>query len=133
MKTQAVPGRLPSTVPDLLPRTSYPRNARALRSWFGFSQEVFAEILGAGRRTVARWERDHAAPESESSEGRLLFALAQVKDLILILYGDPAEGRRWLRTPLPVFRGKRPVDILRAKGPIPVLDVLKADLFGAYT
>ncbi len=124
-----------ASLPLTLPKVTRPaKQVTVLRQWFKLSQEAFADVLGISRRTVARWELQNTGPDLKSAEGRWLAVLAEIKRLAEALWrDDPKRARSWLYSRLPIFHGKRPIDVLRSKGPLPVLAVLQAEEGEGYS
>lgn len=102
-----------------------------VRKWFGLSQAQFAQILRVSRATVVRWEEAKAGPEVTSAAGRVLDILVETQRLAKKVFRQPARAHQWLDTEIPALHGT-PKDTLIRRGPLPVRDVLRSDLDGAY-
>jgi len=125
--------RVNQTTAHRLPATLRERRRVAMkpvREWFDLTQGEFARALGVSRATIARWEAQHTGPEPNSAEGRLLAALLEVKELATKSYGAQ-RGRQWFRHVIPALQG-RPIDVLIARGPVPIRDVLWEGWEGTY-
>lgn len=112
------------------------KQAAGLREWFGLSQEAFGKALGVSRSTVVRWEREGTRPEPDSAEGGWFAVLAESRQLAERLWrDDPDAARRWFRSrSIPVFRGRRPIDVLTSpKGLLHVYHALLAETEGGYS
>jgi DNA-binding transcriptional regulator YiaG len=79
-----------------------------LRRKLGLTQEQLAAALHITTRTLQNWERDVTTSQLQRKT-RDLWELAELIDDYVI---DGKESE-WLRTPLPAFRDRRPLDLLR--------------------
>lgn len=70
-----------------------------------------ANLLEVRPETVSRWNQGKAFPQPEP-EQRLL-ELGYIVEQLAELY-EPDEARLWLLSPQKIFRGERPVDLIRS-------------------
>ncbi len=82
-----------------------------------------AEITGSSERTVARWRKDEAKPQRESLV-RVYEFLEVGERLARVLRPEPAH--RWLFSPNPSLRNRKPAELLRDGHYRRVLDVVDA-------
>jgi DNA-binding XRE family transcriptional regulator len=107
----------------VLARDRVPRlRSRSLRVWFGLSQGAFARAVGVSRSTVARWEAHDSGPATNTAEGRILTLMDEIRHRATRIWGRD-EGRKWLHDHVVALRA-RPIDVLVARGPTPVYQVL---------
>lgn len=86
-------------------------SVKKLRARAKLSQEGLANLLGASWASVSRWERSIAkpGPETQARLERLRTLLDHIGDALAA-----EELPRFLRTPQPLLRGYRPVDLLHS-------------------
>lgn len=106
--------------------------AKAIRVWFGLTQEEFARVLGVSRATVIRWEESNGGPTTTSAAGRVLSILAETQRLADRTFHRPELAKRWLRARIPALHAT-PIETLMARGPLPVRDVLLEGLEGVMS
>jgi uncharacterized protein (DUF2384 family) len=122
-----------ASTPAGITRTSHVERikVRPLREWFGLTQEQFATAVGAGLRTVARWEAAGGGPERLTGEGKVAADLVEIRKLATRLMGEKT-AKEWLRAPLPILAGRTPIDTILTDRASPVLRVLREDVEGGY-
>lgn len=103
---------------------------KAIRQWFGLTQEDFAHVLGVSRATVIRWEEANGGPVVTGAAGRVLSILVETQRLAGRVFHRPEHAQQWLRAQIPALHGT-PIDTMMTRGPLPVRDVLLADVEGA--
>ena len=106
--------------------------AKAIRLWFGLTQEDYARVLGVSQATVIRWEDANGGPTTTSAAGRVLSILAETQRLADRTFHRPEHARQWLRVRVPALHGT-PIDTLLTRGPLPVRDVLLEGLEGVMS
>ncbi len=111
-----------STRPVPTPRRAPRLRAHAIRTWFGLSQEAFARAVGVSRSTIARWEAHNRGPDPNTAEGRMLTVMDDIRQRATRIWGKD-EGRRWLHDYVVALQA-RPLDVLIARGPVPVHQTL---------
>jgi len=104
---------------------------RPLREWFGLTQEQFATAVGAGLRTVARWEAAGSGPERPTGEGKVAADLVEIRKLAIRLMGEKT-AQEWLHAPLPILAGRTPIEVILTDRPSPILRILREDVEGGY-
>jgi hypothetical protein len=78
--------------------------------------------VDADERTVGRWEGREVVPRARHQAK--LEALGELRHLLGIVFETKAEADEWLHTPLPAFRGRTPMSVLRAGRLEQVIEVL---------
>ena len=109
-----------------------PANLRPLdlRRDLNLSRERMARLVDVSAKTVERWESRQALPARASS--RVRFQLAQIqemRDLGLTVY-TPEGFQAFLRTPLPAYDGKTPLQLIEHGSIEEVVAALAADYEG---
>jgi DNA-binding XRE family transcriptional regulator len=99
-----------------------------LRRDLNLSRERMARLVDVSAKTIERWEDQQTLPSS--SRVRIQLAqIHQVRDLGLRVY--TLEGfRTFLRTPLPVFEDRTPLQVIEQGGIDEVIAALEADYEG---
>ncbi len=101
---------------------------RELRRDLDLSRERMARLVDVSSKTVERWEEREALPASS----RVRVQLAQIqemRDLGLTVYTQ--EGfRQFLKTPLPVFNGKTPLQMVEQGEIDQIIAALASDYEG---
>jgi DNA-binding XRE family transcriptional regulator len=105
---------------------------KAIRQWFGLTQEELAQVLGVSRATVIRWEEANSGPVATSAAGRVLNILVETQRLAGRTFHRPENAQRWLRTNVPALHAT-PIETLVTRGPLPVRDVLLEGLEGVMS
>ena len=101
-----------------------------LRHDLSLSRERMARLMDVSAKTVERWEQQHALPARASSRIRVQLAHIQaVRDLGLCVY-TPEGFRQFLRTPLPIFAGRTPLQMIEQGRADDVLAALASDYEG---
>lgn len=86
--------------------------------------------VDADERTVRRWEGRTAAPQARHEER--LESLQELKYLLGSVFATKAEADEWLHSPLPAFRGRSPIAMIRRGKLGDVIEVLATIESGAY-
>lgn len=77
----------------------------------GLTSAELAGGLGVTTRTLDRWRKGESLPQREARER--LRAFTEMRDhAVDVFVAD--DAREWIRTPLPIFRGMTPAELLRA-------------------
>ena len=101
---------------------------RELRSDLDLSRERMARLVDVSSKTIERWEERESLPAS--SRIRVQFSrLAELRDLGLTVY-TPEGFKSFLRTPLPVFNGRSPLQMIEVGEIEHVITALAADYEG---
>lgn len=101
-----------------------------LRRDLSLSRERMAHLVDVSAKTVERWERQQALPPRASSRIRIQLAqIQEIRDLGLCVY-TPEGFRQFLRTPLPVFDGRTPLQTIEQGKAEDVLAALASDYEG---
>jgi uncharacterized protein (DUF2384 family) len=86
--------------------------------------------MDVSAKTVERWEHQHALPTRASSRIRTQLAqIQEVRDLGLCVY-TPEGFRQFLRTPLPAFAGRTPLQMIEQGKANDVIAALASDYEG---
>src|SRR5215211_1046951 len=101
-----------------------------LRRDLNLSRERMARLVDVSAKTVERWEQQHALPARASSRIRTQLARVQeARDLGFTVY-TPEGFQEFLRTPLPSFAGRTPLQMIEQGKVDDVLAALAADYEG---
>lgn len=111
-------------------RVAYTLRPDELRRDMRLSRERMARLVDVSAKTVERWEVQHSLSPRTSSRIRAQFAQIQaVRDLGLVVY-TPEGFRQFLRTPLPSFDGKTPLQMIEQGRADDVIAALASDYEG---
>lgn len=101
-----------------------------LRRDLNLSRERMARLVDVSAKTVERWEGRQALPARASSRVRVQLAqIQELRDLGLTVY--TREGfQQFLRTPLPTFGGRTPLQMIEQGMIADVLAALASDYEG---
>lgn len=101
-----------------------------LRRDLRLSRERMARLVDVSAKTVERWEQQRGLPTRASSRLRAQFAqIQEVRDLGLCVY--TLEGfRQFLKTPLPTFADRTPLQMIEQGQADEVIAALAADYEG---
>jgi DNA-binding XRE family transcriptional regulator len=101
-----------------------------LRRDLHLSRERMARLLDVSAKTVERWEVQHSLPSRTGSRIRTQLAqIEEVRDLGLSVY--TLEGfQEFLRTPLPTFDGRTPLQMIEQGKADDVIAALASDYEG---
>jgi DNA-binding XRE family transcriptional regulator len=101
-----------------------------LRRDLNLSRERMARLVDVSAKTVERWEHQHALPARANSRIRTKLAFIQdVRDLGLTVY-TPEGFQEFLRTPLPTFDGRTPLQMIEQGKVDDVIAALASDYEG---
>src|SRR5262245_58260103 len=111
-------------------RVELPLRPDELRRDLNLSRERMARLVDVSAKTVERWEHQRSLPPRASSRIRAQLAqIQEVRDLGLCVY--TAEGfRQFLRTPLPTFDGRTPLQMIEQGQAKAVISALASDYEG---
>ena len=99
-----------------------------LRHDLNLSRERMARLIDVSAKTVERWEQQQSLPSNPRVRGQLA-KIQAVRDLGLAIY-SPEGFQLFLRTPLPIFDGRTPLQMIEQGEIDHVLDALAADYEG---
>ena len=94
-----------------------------------FGNNRVASLLGVSVSQPSRWRRGLERMGEENL--RRVLDLDYVVSRLLLLY-PPREVEIWLTSSNAHLRGARPVDVLRLRGALAVVEAIDADAQGAY-
>lgn len=101
-----------------------------LRRDLSLSRERMARLVDVSAKTVERWEQQQTLSPRASARIRIQLAqIQEVRDLGLRVY-TPEGFRQFLRTPLPVFAGSTPLQMIEQGKTDDVLAALASDYEG---
>lgn len=100
------------------------------RQRFGLAYSEVAEALGVDRRTLFRYRKKLTVP-SQRVRVRLE-KMREIGHLLDELFEERDAALEWLYSPVPVLRGRRPVDLVRDGELDGVLSVLAGLYAGAH-
>jgi uncharacterized protein (DUF2384 family) len=101
-----------------------------LRRDLSLSRERMARLVDVSAKTVERWEHQHSLSPRTSSRIRVQLAQIQaVRDLGLCVY-TPEGFRQFLKTPLPTFEGRTPLQMIEQGKTGDVIAALASDYEG---
>lgn len=111
-------------------RAEYTLRPDELRRDLSLSRERMARLMDVSAKTVERWEQQHSLPARASSRIRVQLAqIQEVRDLGLCVY--TLEGfRQFLKTPLPTFDGRTPLQMIEQGKAEDVVSALASDYEG---
>ena len=111
-------------------RLGYTLRPDELRRDLSLSRERMARLLDVSAKTVERWEHQHSLPPGASARTRAqLGQIQEVRDLGLCVY--TLEGfRQFLKTPLPTFDGRTPLQMIEQGRAHDVISALASDYEG---
>ncbi len=111
-------------------RIAYTLRPDELRRDLNLSRERMARLVDVSAKTVERWEHQRSLPARASARIRARFAqIQEVRDLGLCVY-TPEGFRQFLRTPLPAFAGRTPLQMIEQGRADDVIAALAADYEG---
>lgn len=89
------------------------KEIKQIRTSLGCSQEILADIIGVGTRTIARWEHNESHPHQLAIE-----KLMRVEKLIqkLLEVFERKEAIEWLNTPNQSLGGHTPLKEIMYNG-----------------
>ncbi|MGH2616401.1 MAG: antitoxin Xre/MbcA/ParS toxin-binding domain-containing protein [Thermomicrobiales bacterium] len=115
---------------EVAERVEYTLRPDELRRDLSLSRERMARLVDVSAKTIERWEHQHALPVRTSSRIRAQLAqIQEVRDLGLCVY-TPEGFRQFLRTPLPTFAGRTPLQMIEQGKVDDVISALASDYEG---
>jgi transcriptional regulator with XRE-family HTH domain len=101
-----------------------------LRRDLSLSRERMARLMDVSAKTVERWEHQQSlSPRTSSRIRGQLAQIQEVRDLGLCVY--TLEGfRKFLKTPLPTFAGRTPLQMIEQGKAEDVIAALASDYEG---
>ncbi len=94
---------------------------------FGLDYVEVASALGVDRRTIFRYRTNGSVP-SPDIRARL-GKIREITHLLSAVFIDHDAQLEWLYSPVPLLRGRRPIDLIR----MGELDEVLSVLAGVYT
>jgi uncharacterized protein (DUF2384 family) len=111
-------------------RAEYTLRPDELRRDLSLSRERMARLVDVSAKTIERWEHQHSLPAGASSRIRTQIAhIQEVRDLGLCVY-TPEGFRQFLKTPLPSFDGRTPLQMIEQGRADAVISALASDYEG---
>ena len=96
-----------------------------------YGSNAVAEMLGVDKAMISRWTRKvKPEPVSPTMAGRII----DVHDVInrALQVFQPQVAADWLAGSEPLLDGARPIDVLKNRGAIPVIQALEGRAAGVY-
>lgn len=87
-------------------------------------------VVEADERTVRRWEGREVLPRARHRVR--LGAFRELEHLLKAVFDSKEEANEWLHSPLPAFRGRSPMAVIRSGQLGKVVEVLATIESGAY-
>jgi DNA-binding XRE family transcriptional regulator len=111
-------------------RVAYTLRPEELRRDLSLSRERMARLVDVSAKTVERWEHQGSLPTRASARIRTQLAqIQEVRDLGLCVY--TLEGfRQFLKSPLPAFDGRTPLQMIEQGKADAVIAALASDYEG---
>jgi uncharacterized protein (DUF2384 family) len=111
-------------------RVEYTLRPDVLRHDLSLSRERMARLVDVSAKTVERWEQQRSLPARASSRIRAQLAqIQEVRDLGLCVY-TPEGFRQFLKTPLPTFDSRTPLQMIEQGRVDAVIAALASDYEG---
>lgn len=79
-----------------------------VRKRLGLTQDQMAACLNVTTRTLQNWEKNVGTSQLRRKTRDLRELLSMMDD-----YVAASEEKEWLKTPLPVIRGRKPIELIR--------------------
>lgn len=109
-------------------QATYTLQPGELRRDLNLSRERMARLVDVSAKTVERWEDQNSLPANSRIRVQLAH-IQEMRDLGLSVY-TPEGFRQFLRTPLPTFGGKTPLQMIEHGGIAEVIGALASDYEG---
>ncbi|MBB3035911.1 hypothetical protein [Hoyosella altamirensis] len=92
-----------------------------------FGSRGLARMIGVSPSQPTRWAqgKEHPGPDSAT----LLIDLEHILARARLVWGEPT-AIDWFSGHNAYLQGARPIDVLKLRGPAPVLDALHAEMWG---
>jgi putative toxin-antitoxin system antitoxin component (TIGR02293 family) len=103
---------------------------RDAREVLGLSDAEIGLVVGANRRTVQRWWKQHTAPAPEHQ--RQMERIREIVYLLRLLFRTPEAAQRWFHSPVPMLRDRTPVSLVQEGRGDEVISVLAGLASGAH-
>ena len=97
---------------------------------FGLNYEDLASALDVTRRMLLRYRKELNTPSPKVRDR--LEALRQISYLLDDVFESRDDGLTWLYTPVPLLKGRRPIDLMRKGELDEVLSILAGHYSGAF-
>jgi transcriptional regulator with XRE-family HTH domain len=110
------------------PQTTRPLQPSELRHDLNLSRERMARLFDVSSKTVERWEARRVLPADPRVRAQLA-QIQEMRDLGLTVY-TPEGFQEFLRTPLPTFDRKTPLQMIEQGGIEDVIAALASDYEG---
>ena len=101
---------------------------KELRRDLNLSRERMARLIDVSSKTIERWEEQRSAPAAAKVRVQLA-QIQEMRDLGLMVYTK--EGfRQFLKTPLPIFKSRTPLQMIEQGETDQVIAALASDYEG---
>ncbi|MCL5986373.1 MAG: helix-turn-helix domain-containing protein [Actinobacteria bacterium] len=92
------------------------KDIKEIRGELGFSQEMFAKVLGVSTRNLIRWENKNSIHPNLKST-RVILKIKELSEKLLNTF-DEKNIEEWLNTPNESLGGRTPIrEIISAESP----------------
>ncbi len=133
-KTKGAPSRKATervAAADKLEREAARKTIEGAHEAFGLKYVDLASALDVDRRTLLRYRNEKSAP-SPKVRGRMEL-LREISHLLEEVFDTPEAGLSWLYRPVPLLRGRRPIDHVRRGQLGEVLSILAGLYAGTHS
>ncbi len=89
------------------------------------------QVVGADGRTVRRWASRSNPPSGRHQEH--LEKLRELRHLLTVCFSNEEGALRWMHTPVPMLRGRRPISYVLNGELDPVIEALASLEAGVFT
>lgn len=113
-----------------LERETARKTIEEARESFGLNYEDLASALDVTRRMLLRYRKEKNTPSPKVRDR--LEALRQISYLLDEVFETREDGLTWLYTPVPLLKGRRPIDLMRKGELDEVISVLAGQYSGAF-
>ena len=113
-----------------LEKESAAKTVRQAKEDLGLNYTEVASALGVHRQTVFRYRKHESVPSAE-----VQVRLAKIREISFLLdkvFVDRDAQLEWLYGPVPLLRGRRPIDLIRKGELDEVISVLAGHYSGAF-
>jgi len=115
---------------ERLEREAARKTIEGARETFGLNYVELASALDVDRRTLLRYRNQTTAPSPAVRQR--MEKLREIVHLLDEVFESREAGLEWLYRPVPVLRGRRPIDLLRRGELEQVVSVLAGLYSGAH-
>ncbi len=96
-----------------------------------YGSNAVAEMIGVDKAMVSHWTRKNSPKPISSTMASRIIDIHDVINRALQLF-QPEVAADWLAGSEPLLGGARPIDVLKNRGAIPVIQALEGIAAGTY-